>query len=269
MVHPPSAHAVDFFADLGLDSFYTSNAYLDRQQEWDVGFVPSVGLGVDFADYWGAGYMGQLGVFTQHSELLYHSHELYLLANPAWGEEQENEFFAQLSVSTQRNDEAYSYINYIRPTLDLRTALEPKDWARLIFSQSLSYRWFYGDVASDSVDLWTDVSVTFTAPTRTTLTPRASYGFRYYPRQDLSVTDTTMDHQFVFGMHLSQGLWERAGLQADYAYRYLLGESGLISRQLDTIEISYVGEEFLFGGHRAELGFKQLFEGGWLSLIHI
>ena len=260
--------SAELFAEIEASSRYTSNVYLTRQEEWDLTVAPSAGLGVDFADFWTLGYTGFLEAYTRHRDLLYHKHELYLLLNPAWGEEGENEALVDLSVETQRNTDTYASINYVRPKLDLMVEMEPVLWFRWSLSEEVSYRWFYDDVASDSVDSWTTGSITFTVPSRTTISPRVAYGHRYYTRQDRSQTTDTMDRQIEAGVHLSQGLWESAGLQAGYVYVHAIGQSGLVLRKLTSTQFSYIGEEFLFTGHRAYLGFKQVFDVGlsfWLG----
>jgi hypothetical protein len=255
--------AADFYSDVEIGSFYTSNVYLNSLEEWDLAIAPKLGIGLDFQDYWSIGYHGGLDAFVKHRDLFFHKHELYFVANPTWGVEDENEMAARLSLKTQRNTETYSSINFVEPALDFLLAMEPVQWFRWSISQTFFYRLFYNDVASDSFDSWTSGSMTFTAPSRTTVSPRLAFGARFYPRQDTSVTDDTSDQQIEAGLHLSQGLWESGGLQADWAYLHSIGASGLIQQKLTDVEFSYIGEEFLFSGHQAELGFKQIFENGW------
>lgn len=260
---PAVARSAGVYADVTVGGELTSNVFLDRKREWDFLTAPELVLGVAFADDWAVEYEGEADVYARHPDLFYHRHALALLLGPTWGEEDEHRFSAGLSGRTQQHTDAYEAIDFVEPALDLEVRLEPERWLAWSLSQGLSYRLFYNDTASDSLDLWTETGLTFTLPSRTTLGPRVGYGFRYYPRQDLAVTDDTTDHQITAGAHASQALGERGGLRADYEYLHNVGASGLIERKLTDTEFTYLGEEFLFTGHRAELGYKQLFESGW------
>jgi len=260
---PSAAGAAEVYADLGIGGELSSNVYLDDTREWDVLTVPRLALGVGLAEIWAVEYEGEVDIFARHTELFFHRHALGVSLEPTWGDEGENLFSAGLSYAAQKHADAYEAIDHVEPALELAVELEPAPWLRWTLSQEASYRLFYNDTASDSLDLWTETELAFTLPSRTTLAPRVGYGFRYYPRQDLSVTDDTNDQQITVGAHLSQAVGKRGGLRADYEYLHNLGESGLIARKLTQTEFTYLGEEFLFTGHVAEVGYKQLFESGW------
>jgi len=262
-----SASAADFFIDPKIGSFATSNVYLNEEKQWDIALVPQLDTGIDFSDFWTAGYGGRVDLFTRHADLNSHNHEVYLFANPAWGDEGQNDFFAKLSGFTQQNSDDYSDLNYFKPQLELKFDMEPEYFFRWALSQSVSYRWFYEDEAVTSLDAWTFASTTFTAQTRTTLAPRVGFGVRYYTGQASQGSRDRSDQQIEAGIHISQSLWERGGLQADYAYLYAFDNSFLIERNFNnalstSAEFGYIGDDFLFTGHSAYLGFKQLFRGG-------
>ena len=133
---------------------------------------------------------------------------------------------------------------------------------RWSLSEHVSYRWFYDEAPNDSLDSWTRTSLTFTAQTRTTITPRVAFGNRYYPHPGVAGTNDRGDQQLEVGLHASQGIWTGAGLQADYAYFHAFEDSLLVLRQVTSEEFNYIGEEFLYTGHLALFGFKQVFESG-------
>ena len=137
--------------------------------------------------------------------------------------------------------------------------MEPENWFRWSVSARTAYRWFYDDRPSISADAWARGQVSFTLPTRTTLSPRAAGGFRFYTHTDSADQRDTRDQQFEFGLHFSQALWRRAGLQADYAYLLTPGDCGILAQKLTQAQFSYLGEEFLFSGHAVMVGLKQLF----------
>jgi hypothetical protein len=250
-------------AQVGFGSSATDNVYLDGSKEWDVVLHPSAELGVDFADFWSVGYSGELNAFTRHGELLSHWHQLYLYANPAWGEDGQNELTVELSAETLRNQAEYSDNNMLRPALFAKLVMEPADWFSWNISTRVAYGWFYDDTPSNSLDAWGAGEISFTSSSRTTLSPRVAYGFRYYSAQDLSVTNHNQDQQVEAGLHLSQGLWESAGLQADYMYVLALGDSGLLLRKVTLDQFSYLDQGFLYSGSQAMLGFKQLLDRSW------
>ena len=258
-----NTRADGFTAGAGFNSWATDNVYLDGSEEWDLVLRPSAELGVDFADIWSLGYSGELNAYTQHGELLSHWHQLYLYVNPAWGKDAQNEFTIELSAETLRNQTQYSGNNLLRPALLAKLAMEPIDWFSWSISTRVAYEWFYDDLPSNSLDAWGSGEISFTLPSRTTLSPRAAYGFRYYPSQDLSVTADDRDHQVEIGLHISQGLWESAGLQADYAYLFAIGNSGLLLRKLTLDQFSYLEQGFLYSGNQAMLGFKQIMAESW------
>lgn len=259
-----SAGAVAPHAELELNSTFTSNVYLDQSQEWDVGLRPAATLGLDFGDFWSVGYSGDVNAYLQHRDLLSSFHELFVFANPAWGETGGNELAVEAALETLRNSNAYAVLNYVRPVLRARLAMEPIEWLRWQVAAEGAYRWFYDDTPSDALDTWLRGQLAFALPTRTTLMPQAGYGFRFYPRQTAAAGDV-VDQQVDAGLHVGQGLWESAGLQLDYSYRFALGASALLTRKLTDAQFAYVGEEFFFSGHRASAAIKQLFDFG-LSL---
>lgn len=255
--------ASDVFIDPSLSSRYSSNVYLNQQEEWDVTLTPKLESGLDFADFWTAGYSGQLDYYFRHDDLLSHKHGLYLYTNPTWGIEGENEFFAKLSAQSQLNSSTYSSVDYLIPAINLGVTLEPLIWFRWSLSQILSFRWFYNDQSASSLDSWTNGSATFTAQTRSTFSPRIAFGYRYYTEPRIDVTEDTEDQQIETGLHFSQGLWERAGLQADYAYLRAFDDSVLVLRNMSNMEFSYIGDAFLFSGHSAEIALKQIVKSNW------
>ena len=261
-VAAPDARAVDVKADLQLSSSATSNIYMDQSQEWDIAARPAAELALEFLDFCAVGYTGDVNAYVLHPDLLSHFHQVYLVANPAWGSDRENELVVEASVETLRNLDAYALLNYVRPVLQTRLAMEPLPWLRWQVAADGGYRWYYDDIASDSVDAWLRGQLTFMLPTHTAVIPGASYGFRYYPRQDTTVTSDVVDQQVEVGVHLGQGLWDLAGLQLDYGYRYAIGASGLLLRKFTESQFAYIGEEFFFSGHRAAVEFTQLFEFG-------
>jgi len=258
-----SARAAEVTAELDLQSLFLSNVFLDSSSEWDLALRPSAELGLDFAEYWSAGYAGELNAYTRHAELLSHWHQVFLYANPAWGDDAENELALELSLDTLRNEATYAALNNLRPRLLARLALAPYDWLSWRLELDVTYRWFYDDRPSDSLDAWIAGRIGFTLPSRTTLIPRVAYGYRHYPRQDTSVTHDVQDQQLELGLRIGQALWKAAGLQLDYLYRLAIGESGLLLRKLTLDQFSYLGESFLFSGHQARIGLKQLLGQHW------
>lgn len=250
-------------ADVELGSMVTSNVFLDGSERWDLALRPAAELGLDFAGFWSLGYAGELSAYLQHADLFSHWHQLYLFANPSWGERGENELVVEAAVDTLRNTEVFSTLNHVRPRLLARLAMEPLEWLRWQVGTSAAYRWFYDDPGSDSLDAWLFGEVGLALPTRTTFIPQLRYGFRYYPRPDTSVSDDAVDQQIEAGLVVGQGLWERAGLQLAYTYRQAVGESGLLLRKLTDEQFAYLGEEFFYTGHRGTLGLKQLLGESW------
>ncbi len=259
--------AADMVARLDVRTLASSNVFLDKSSEWDLVLRPSAELGVDFARYWSLGYTGELNAYTRHSDLLSHWHEAYLFLNPAWGPDGENELEVEASLQTLRNQEAYQDLNLLQPTLAAKLIMEPRGWFRWKLSATGAYRYFYDDKPSDSVDAWARGELNFTLPTRTTLSPRVSYGHRRYLHSGRN--GDSQDRQIGFGLHASQSLSRKSGLQFDYRYLYAIGDSGILSRKLTLDQFTYLGEEFLYSGHRMLVGFKQLVGGSsafWLGV---
>ena len=65
------------------------------------------------------------------------------------------------------------------------------------------------------------------------------------------------------GLHVSQGLWDQGGLQADYSYRHLFSTSQSLARKLTQTQFAFLTSDFLAGGHRAYLRYKQVLPQGW------
>lgn len=258
LLQPVPVLADEMVANAALRTSAFSNVFADESREWDLALIPQAELGYDFARIWSAGYTGELYAYTQHAELLSHRHELYLFANPAWGEEGENEFVAEVTAETVRNQPEFATLNLIQPTLLLGLEMEPVRWFRWRLSVSLAYRLFYDDSPSDSVDAWGRGGLTFALPGRTTLSPGIGYGFRYYPNQQRAITDDDRDQQIEAGLGIGQGLWDGAGLRLDYAYLYAVGDSGLLARKVTEQQFSYLDHDFLFSGHRASAALKQV-----------
>ncbi|MBN1653937.1 MAG: hypothetical protein JXA30_09190 [Deltaproteobacteria bacterium] len=266
-VIPSGLNADGFRAQAGETTWVTDNVFLDRSLEWDLVLRPMAELAVDFADFYTAGYSGELNVYTQHEELLSHWHQLYLFLNPAWGPEGEHEFSLELSVQTLRNQSEYSANNLVRPVLFARLSMEPESWFRWTVGAKAAYGWCYDDQPSNTMDFWGNAEVSFTLPSWSTLSPRAAFGYRYYPDQDLAAAADDQDQQLEIGAHFSQALWENAGLQLDYAYAYAVGESGLLLRKLTQEQFSYLDQGFLYSGNQAMVGLKQLLGEDWVCEI--
>jgi hypothetical protein len=252
-----------FRAEGRVTSWVTDNVLLDQSQEWDLVLRPSAEIALDFAQIYSVGYSGELNAYTQHGELSSHWHQLYLLLNPAWGEEGEHEFALELSVETLRNQSEYSANNLVRPAVLARLAMEPENWFRFSLVSKVAYGWCYDDRPSNALDVWAIGEVSFTLPSRSTLSPRVAYGYRYYPEQDRAVTTDDRDYQIELGTHFSQALWNNAGLQLEYGYIFALGESGLLLRKLTQEQFSYLDQGFLYSGSQAMIGVKQRLGESW------
>jgi hypothetical protein len=259
----------EFFFEPALRMTGTSNVFLDGSEEWDVLLQPSAELGLNFAEVWTLDYRGELNVYPRHRSLLSHWHGLSLFVNPTFGSQGQHEFLVEISGSTLRNTREFSDINIVRPGLFAAVEMEPALFFRWRLDTRLSYRWFYDDRPSDSVDSWTRARGTFTLPSRTTLSPRVGYGFRHYPLQDEAISSDDRDQQVEAGIHASQALWPKGGLQLDYAYLHAIDDCGMISRKLTVEQFSYIDTDFLFSGHQAMLGFKQLAGEHWSFLEFI
>ncbi len=257
---PGTAAALSPRADLELSSGFSDNVYLDRSSEADLMLRPRVELGADFATFWSAGYSGDLLSYLAHPQLLSHLHQLHLYANPAWGEDGENELLVEFAVETLLNSSEYRSLNHLRPNLQTRLRLEPWVWLRVVLSASGQYRWFFRDPSADAVDGWLQAQLATTLPTRSTVSARLRYGIRGYTR--VAAGEDNIDQQLELGAHLGQGLWDSAGLQLDYAYRQILDASGLLVRKLTDDQFAFVGDDFFYAGHRARAGVKQLISAG-------
>ncbi len=260
--HGFTVAAAEFFATIGETTEFSSNVYQDITQENDFIFRPDLTLGVDFSKYWTVGYEGETAAYIKHSDLFYHRHEIFGAVNPAWGKRGENEFFAEASVSTQRNADAFSAVNLVEPGMSLMLSMEPLPWLRWSLSEYASYRWFYDDTDMDAISSLTRASIMFTAKTRTTAAPRVSFGYRSYPRLKNQGWSDSSDLQIEAGIRLSQNIVKAVGIFADWAYRHAFEDSVLITRSMNLPSFSYVGNDFLFTGHVAMLGIKSVFDNG-------
>jgi hypothetical protein len=257
--------AAELVAEVNIQTQANSNIFLDETSEFDWVLRPSAELGLDFGKYYSVGYRGLLSAYTDHKELLAHWHELYFFINPAWGDSSENELVVELSLQTLRNQADYAALNLVQPTALVKLVIEPKTWFRYSLSVRSNLRFFYDDKQSNSVDAWVSGAATFTLPSRTTITPRVAYGYRHYLRSGSpgssgpDPVDDVRDQQLEFGLHMSQALWARAGMQFDYSYLLAVDDSRIITGNITQEQFAFLGQEFLYSGHRAELGLKQLF----------
>lgn len=260
------ARAAVTTADVGLESAGTSNLFLDASRESDLLLRPSLSLGVDFGDYWTAGYGGELNYFAQHPELLSQWHEAYLFANPAWGEDGDNEYTVELRAQWLSNRASYSSLDFLQAGLLNKLVLEPASWLRWQLQAEAGWRDVYNDPAASSFDLKAATVLGFTLPTRTTISAKGSFGLRRY-RTPVVVTPGAVpdaaDYQAEIGAHASQGLWSDAGLQLEYGFRPALGRNALLEYKLGQERFSYFGEDFLYSGHRARAVLKQLLTDRW------
>lgn len=267
VVPPCTAKAAEFFADGSVGLTWTDNVFLRRVPEWDLSVDPSLVLAMEFARLWTIRYEGEANLYTHQTDLTSHDHWLEVRATPSFGPEGRHEVDVSAWIETLRNMDPYSELNFVGGGLATRVLLEPTDWVAWQTRLEAGYRAFYDDPEADAVDVFVSTQARFTLPTRTTWTPRFAYGFRYNsglqatsagpPRRD--------DHQIEAGMHLSQSLWDSAGLQAGYQYRHLFATSAALTRKLTQSQFALLTSDFVWEGHRAYLGLKQMLpEGFWL-----
>lgn len=259
------ARAQEFSAAGAVGTAWTDNVFLMRTPEWDASVLPSLRAAMDFGTFWTLRYDGSAEIFTAHTDLTSHDHALRLQVNPAFGPEGRHEFLVALAVETLQNQEAYDALNLVAGHLNAAVSLEPTTWFAWLAGVELRYRGFYDDPQSDALDLLATTEARFTFASRTTVTPRLGYGFRYnlgLKGQGQGRPDRD-DHQLDVGLHLSQGLWSQGGLQADYGYRHLFSTSQALARKLTQTQFAFLTSEFLAGGHRAYLRYKQLLPRGW------
>lgn len=262
LIYTKHAYALAVFAEVGETTTFNSNVYLDELKEWDFIITPNAALDVELGRIYGLGYAGQVSVYPRHSDLLFHTHYIYFLLNPCFGKEEQNEFILDLSISTQKNKDEYADVNLVEPVLFMSLEMSPLNWLRWSLSETGSYRWFYDNKTADNITSWTRGDITLTAPTRTTFSPRLIYGMRYYLRE--TGTDL-IDHQLHVGARLSQNIAEGVGLRLDYAYIHAFEESVLVVRNLDALTFHYIGEDFLFTGHKAHTGLKIVLDNGFTA----
>jgi len=263
------ARAQEISASAGLGHAWSDNVYISRTAAADHALVPSLRAGVDFATYWTVDYDGSAELYTEHTDLSSSAHTLRVIANPAWGDDDQNELALVAAVETLRNDDAYSSLNFVGPRLTAALTLEPLPWLAWQVAADVRYRRFYDDPVSDSLDLMPRGQVRFTLPSRTTLTPRVAYGLRYLPGlkggQGTGRPQRT-ESQIDAGLHVSQGLWATGGLQADYSWRHLFSASALLPTRLTQAQFAFLTTDFLAGGHRVYVKLKQVLPYG-LSLL--
>jgi len=261
LVRLAPARAAELEVEAALRVGGSSNVFLDRSAEPDILFRPVAELRVTFGRYFTTGYSGQLTAFADHPDLLSHQHELFLFANPVWGEQGGNELVVEARLETLRNRESYASLNLLRPVLLSRLGLEPRSFFRFEGELETSYRAYYDDPTSSSLDALAETRLVFMLPTRTTLIGKAGYGVRVFARGDAQPDN--LDQQVTLGARIGQGLWKKAGLQLDYGYRWLIGTSGLLARKMSEDRFQYLGEDFILGGHHAQLALKQLIGERW------
>jgi hypothetical protein len=265
------ATAVEFTAGASVGSAWTDNVFVRRTPEWDLSIDASLELGLEFAGIWSVRYEGEADIFTRQTDLTSHQHRLELRAIPSFGAGDRHEADVSAWVETLRNLDPYAELNFVGGGLAARVLLEPADWVAWQARLEARYRAFYDDPEADAADLLVSTQARFTLPTRTTLTPRFAYGFRY--NSGLKATSAGFskrdDHQVDAGIHLSQALWESAGLQAGYQYRYLFATSAALTRKLTQSQFALLTSDFVWKGHRAYLGFKQLLPKGFFLLARV
>ncbi len=265
------AHAQELSVAGSVGTTWTDNVFVMSAPEWDASILPALRAGVDFATFWTLRYEGAAEIYTNHTDLTSHDHALRLQVNPAFGPDDANEFLVGLEVETLRNLDTYAALNYVGGQADAAIRLEPTPWFAWQAGADLRYRRFYDDPQADTLDVLASTEARFTLQSRTTITPRLGYGFRYNPGlkgQGEGRPDRD-DHQLDVGLHFSQGLWENAGLQADYSYRHLFSSSQALARKLTQTQFAFLTADFLAGGHRAYLKLKQVLPRGWSLLAGV
>jgi len=267
--HPTSARS--FSVGGAINTAWTDNVFLMRDPEPDFSILPSARLSFDFAQFWSVQYDGSAEIFTSHTDLTSHDHALRVQANPVFGADGQHEFLVAATVQTLRNQTAYESLNFVGGQLKAAVSLEPMDYFAWQASADLRYRRFYDDPGADDVGGTASTQARFTLPTRTTITPRLAYAYRY--NLGLEATDGSAvdrhDHQLDAGFHVSQGIADRTGLQADYVYRHPFETSQALLRKLTQSRFALLNLDFLMGGHRAYLKLKQLLPEGFSILAGI
>lgn len=263
--------AAEFSVAGGVGTVWTDNVFVRNRPEWDLSVNPALRADVDFATFWTLRYEGAAEIFTRHTDLTSHDHALRLVVNPAFGADERHEFLVAVDVETLRNLDTYRSLNFVGGGLTASLSLEPSHWFAWMVSATVRYRAFYDDPQADALDVFAATQARFTLPSRTTLTPRIGYGYRYNAglRDDGSGAVDRDDHQLDAGLHLSQALWRRAGLQAGYHYRHLFSTSRELTRKLTQTQFAFLTADFLSGGHRTYLRFKQLLPEGFHFLAGV
>lgn len=260
-----AAPSAEVFSAVDVETAHTSNVYMDSSEEWDLGMLARGELGLDLDPFWSVGYTGEVSIFSQHPELNAHFHELYAFLNPVFGEETRTDLMVELRLSTLRNDDEYQALNYLLPGVAVELGIEPAQWLRARISADVAYRWFYDAPTTNAVDGWAKASLAVNLPTRTTVSTWARMGARWFTQVPTGVEDDR-DLQLEVAAHIGQGLWPKAGLQLDYVYRRAFGPSGLLLQSLTDAQVNNVGTEFLYSGHLASVGVKQvLVPGAWVQ----
>ena len=268
-MQPVDVGAAELTVSPSIGAFYTSNVFMDRSAEWDFAVQPGLDLRGDFSDFWTAQYSGTMYIYARQVDLMAGWNQVSLMANPAWGSEEQNEFFAQLSLDAMTNTSAYANIDYVSPAISLGLVLEPVAWFRWKFTNREFFRLFYNDRAADGLDSITGMEFMFVIPSRTTITPRFLYSMRFYTEPDRAMEDDRFDYQIEPGVHVSQGLWESGGLQADYSYRKTIGSNALFDRNFSQTQFFYLGEDFLFSGNHVFVKFTQIIPAGFKLTVGV
>ena len=259
--------AADLFSTASVETAHTSNVFLDRSKEWDLGMLARGELGLDLDPYWSVGYAGELSMFSEHGELNAHFHELYAFMNPVFEGSTRTDLLLELRLSTLRNEDEYAALNYLVPGLSVEVGVEPEPWLRARLGAEVAYRWFYDAPSTDAVDAWLEGSAAINLPSRTTVSAWARFGARRFTQAPEGADD--QDLQLELAAHVGQGLWTDAGLQLDYVFRRAFGPSGLLLQSLTDAQVTNVGTEFLYSGHLASASLKQVLVPGAFVQVYL
>lgn len=249
----------------GVDSQYLSNTYLDASRQWDVMTRPFVNLEFGFVDNQAAGYLGATEIFVRHTDLFYHEHELYWLLNPSFGSEDQHQFYLGLSLAAQKNSETYKVVDVLSPKTELSLSVAPNDWLFWKTTVTSQYRWYPNRANSDSVDTWAGWVFTFSAPTRTSFSPRVDFGYRHYIDPE-ALPMEPYDFQLKLGARLAQGVGEYSGIWVDYEYVKSFDDNNMVLQELANVELNLLDDEFLFSAHRVLFGGRRMWDAVQLDV---
>ena len=259
---PAEKKSVEGFMHAGLGSQFVSNTYLDDSKEWDVTFQPSLDLELDFGKAFALGYTGGIEIYTQHTDLFYHGHEAYFIANPTFGDGDENEVIIMPYAGTGRNTDTFKSVNLFYAGISLGLDLTPSDlvfWSNSVRSE---YRLFYENTPNSSLDTWVRSRLTLSFSTHTSISPRIAYGYRYYPDPAM-LAETPWDMQLAPGIRLAQGIGEYSGIWLDYEYLYTFNDNNLVVGEMLNAEMNFTGTDFMFSGHVLSAGGRRIFGEHW------